>query len=321
MTRVLVTGASGFVGRTLCSALARSGYVVRAALRADRAMDACISEKCVVGAIGSSTDWTAALSGVDTVIHLAARAHVLGDKRENTELYFETNARGTQRLATAAAGAGIRRFINLSSIKVNGEQTTDRAYRESDLPHPVDAYGQSKWLAEKFVADIATKTGMEALNVRSPLVYGPAVRANFLRLLRWVDAEHPLPFGAINNSRSLVSVWNLADLLTNLVRNPVAPGRTWMASDGQDLSTPELIRRIATAMGRRPRLLSVPAGFLRVCGALVGRRDEVTRLCGSLTVDITPTRNELHWSPCLQVDEALALTVNWYLSEGRSIGG
>ena len=192
-------------------------------------------------------------------------------------------------LANASAQAGIRRFEYLSSVKVNGEETTDHAYTAYDEPHPQDAYGTSKWLAEKHLMEIAARTGMETVIVRSPLVYGPGVRANFLRLLRWVDKEWPLPLGAIENSRSLVSIWNLCDLLVHVLNHPLAPGRTWMVSDGEDLSTPELIRRLGSAMGRRVRLLPVPVGLLRLFGALIGRKAEITRLCGSLTVNIEQT--------------------------------
>jgi nucleoside-diphosphate-sugar epimerase len=317
VTRVLVTGATGFVGQTLCNVLARSGYVVRAALRSDRSIPDGVSEKSVVGDIGAATDWQAALRGVEVVVHLAARAHVIHDSPINSDLYVETNARGTERLAIASAHAGVRRFEYLSSIKVNGEETTDHAFSSHDEPRPRDDYGTSKWLAEKHVMEIAAKTGMEAVVVRPPLVYGPGVRANFLRLLRWADRQWPLPLGAIKNSRSLVSVWNLCDLLVLLLKHPSAPARTWMVSDGEDLSTPELVQRIALAMGRRARLWPVPEHMLRFVGALTGRKAEIGRLCGSLTVTIEETRRELGWSPPTNVDDALARTVYWYFTNGH----
>lgn len=316
MTRVLVTGATGFVGQTLCDVLTESGYVVRAALRNDRSIPPYISERAVVGDISATTDWRAALRDTDVVIHVAARAHILGDPSANSNLYIETNSRGTERLANASAGAGIRRFVYLSSVKVNGEQTTDRPYTTDDVPYPQDAYGTSKRLAEEHVSEVAAATDMEAVIVRSPLVYGPGVRANFLRLLRWVDKERPLPLGAIENTRSLVSIWNLCDLLVRVLEHPLAPGRTWMVSDGEDLSTPELIRRIASAMSRRVRLVPVPVHVLSLFGRLTGRKAEIARLCGSLAVDIDRTCSELGWSPPIEVDEALARTVAWYLAEG-----
>jgi nucleoside-diphosphate-sugar epimerase len=317
MTRILVTGATGFVGRTLCGVLAQSGHVVRAALRSDRLLPDGVSEKSIVGDIGSTTDWQGALRGVEVVIHLAARAHVINDSRFISDPYYETNTRGTERLANAAAQAGIRRFEYLSSVEVNGEETTGQAFSSHDEPQPRDAYGASKWLAESHVMEVAEKTGMEAVIVRPPLVYGPGVRANFLRLLRWADNEWPLPLGAIKNSRSLVSVWNLCDLLVLLLKHPSAPARTWMVSDGEDLSTPELIGRIAIAMGRRARLLPVPEQVLRFFGALIGRKAELARLCGSLTVTIEETRRELGWSPPIKVDDGLARTISWYLTSGR----
>jgi nucleoside-diphosphate-sugar epimerase len=312
MTRVLVTGATGFIGGVLCEALARTGYRVRAALRTDRAVPRAVAEKVVVGDIGSSTDWTQALEGVDLVIHAAARAHVLHPARDSANLYFEANERGTERLANIAAQMHVARFIYLSSVKVNGEETVAHAYTASDEPHPQDAYGLSKWHAEEHVAAASEHAAMQAVIVRPPLVYGPRVRANFLRLLRWVDRGWPLPFGAVRNARSLVNVWNLCDFLLLVLKHPSAPGRTWLVSDGEDLSTPDLIRRIGTAMGRRVKLPAVPVALLRSAAALVGRRGEVARLCGSLAVDITPTRAQLGWSPCVPVDEALERTVAWY---------
>jgi nucleoside-diphosphate-sugar epimerase len=317
MTRILVTGATGFVGHTLCEFLARSGYVVRAALRDDRPVPGCISEKAIVGDIAAATDWRAALRDVDLVLHIAARAHVLHDAKANSELYMETNAHGTRTLINTSAQAGVRRFGYLSSVKVNGEGTTDNAYSAYDEPRPVDPYGRSKWLAEKHVMEIGARTGMETVIVRSPLVYGPGVRANFLRMLHWVDKEFPLPLGAIQNHRSFVSIWNLCDLMVHVLKHPLASGRTWMVSDGEDLSTPDLVRRLASAMGRRAKLLPVPVGILRLLGALIGRNAEIGRLCGSLVVNIEPTRRELGWSPPTAVDEALARTVSWYLSESR----
>lgn len=314
---VLVTGAAGFIGRVLCETLARSGYRVRAALRSDRSLPAFI-QKELVGEIGSSTDWSAALDGVDYVIHAAARVHVMRDTV--ADLSFETNANGTRRLAAAAAAAGVKRFVFLSSIKVNGEETTDRAYSATDAPQPQDAYGHSKLAGEKYVQEIGASTSMSTAIVRPPLVYGPGVKANFLRLLHWVDRQRPLPFAAIENSRSLVSIWNLCDLLILLMQHPAAAGATWMVSDGEDLSTAELIRRLGQAMGRRVQMFSVPVGLLRFGGALVGRKMEVKRLCGSLAVDISWTRAQLGWSPVLSVNDSLARTVAWYLAEERSRG-
>ena len=318
MTRVLLTGATGFVGSALCEVLARAGYKVRAALRTDRAVPATVAEKVIVGDINSTTDWTQALDGVDAVIHAAARAHVLHPAQGSADLYFETNERGTERLANVSARMPVRRFVYLSSIKVNGEATRERAYAPGDEPRPQDDYGLSKWHAEQHVAAAAGANGMQAVIVRPPLVYGPGVRANFLRLLRLVHQGWPLPLGAVRNARSLASVWNLCDFLLLLLNHPKAPGRTWMICDGEDLSTPELIRRLGHAMGRQVRLLRVPVPLLQLCAGLLGHRAELARLCGSLQVDISQSRADLGWSPPVTVDESLARTVAWYLGAGHS---
>jgi UDP-glucose 4-epimerase len=231
---------------------------------------------------------------------------------------METNARGTLNLATQAAQAGVHRFIFLSSVKVNGEVTSVRPINSTDNPQPGDAYGESKWEGEKFALMVAARSAMEVAIIRSPLIYGPGVKANFLRLMQWVDNERLVPLGAVDNKRSLVSVWNLCDLILHLLTNPAASRRIWMVSDGEDLSTPQLIRRLATAMGRRVRMLPVPVSVLRCLGSCLGYGEEVTRLCGSLTVDIAQTRSDLGWSPPLSVDEALERTVRWYLSAAAS---
>ena len=315
MRRVLVTGATGFVGQQLCEQLARGGFVVRAALRTDRAVPACIAEKTICGDISGATRWGTALENVDLVVHAAARTHVLHETAANAKLYMETNADGTQALAAESVRRGIRRFIYLSSVKVNGEGSVQRVYRADDEPHPQDAYGASKWLAEQRLWATVANTPTHAVVVRPPLVYGPEVRANFLRLLRWVDHERLLPLAAIRNRRSLVSVWTLCDLLLRVLDHPAAVEHTWMVSDGEDVSTPDLVQRIAHAMRRRARLLSVPTTALRVAGGLLGKGAEVRRLCGSLTVDITPTCERLGWSPPLSMDEALARTASWYRSQ------
>jgi UDP-glucose 4-epimerase len=317
MTRVLVTGATGLVGQQLCEQLTRAGFLVRAALRTDRAVPACIAEKTVCGDINGATQWGRALENVDLVVHAAARTHVLHDSAANAKLYMETNADGTQALAAESARHGVRRFIYLSSVKVNGEGSARCAYRADDEPQPQDAYGASKWLAEQRLRATAANSPMHAVVVRPPLIYGPGVRANFLRLLHWVDQERVLPLAAIRNRRSLVSVWTLCDLLIRLLDHPAAPDRIWMVSDGEDISTPDLVQRIAHAMGRRARLLSIPTAVLRLAGGLLGAGAEVRRLCGSLTVDITPTCEQLGWAPPLSMKEALARTVSWYRSQGQ----
>lgn len=314
VTRVLVTGASGFVGQTLCEVLAAAGYRVRGALRGPRPMPASVAESAIVGEIDAGTGWESALADVELIVHLAARAHRISAASSEAELYAATNAWGTGRLADAAGAAGVRRLIYLSSVKVNGEGSTGRAYTARDAPHPEDVYGRSKWLGEQLLREAAARSRLEAVIVRPPLVYGPGVRANFLRLMHWVDEGWPIPLGSVNNRRSLVSIWNLCDLLLRLLTHPAAPGRVWMVSDGDDRSTPELIRAIARAMHRRVRLIPAPVALLRAAGAMTGRAADIRRLCNSLQVDMRETRRELAWSPPLAMDEGVARTARWYLS-------
>ena len=316
MNRVLVTGATGFVGAALCEQLASRGYQVRAAVRSARQLPEFIAEQIVIGDIGPATEWEPALRDVDHVVHAAARAHVMGDSIENSDLYFATNAQGTRRLAQAAAQSGVRRFLYLSTIKVNGEER-DRPYSPADIPHPEGMYAVSKLSGEEAVMQAAAAGSMHAAVIRPPMVYGVGVRANFLRLMSWVDRQWPLPLGAVDNRRSLVSVWNLCSLLTQMLSVDAAIGGTWRVSDMEELSTPGLIRRLAELMRRRPRLIPVPTPLLRMAGRLTGRSAEVDRLCGSLTVDATKTKQELGWSPPLTVTEGLARTVEWYSSRGQ----
>jgi len=317
---VLVTGANGFVGRALCQQLVQQGYRVRAAVRTAGLKPAGVAEELVMGDICAVTDWSGALRDAELVVHLAARVHMLRDDRDRSDPYLATNTRATQRLADAAARAGIRRLVYLSSIKVNGEQTAARSYTPFDEPQPQDAYARSKQLAEQYLMGLNAARALSVAIVRPPLVYGPCVRANFLRLLRWVDRGTPLPLAAVANRRSLVSVWNLCDLLVHLLEHPHASSHPWLVSDGEDLSTPQLIRRIAHAMERRALLLPVPSALLQWSAALLGRKQEIARLCGSLTVDIGATRRELQWSPPVSVDDGLARTVRWYLSTEHANG-
>jgi nucleoside-diphosphate-sugar epimerase len=316
MMRVLVTGANGFVGRQLCRLLTHRGYTVRAALRMDRGPVQDAAEHALVGEIGSATEWAAALAGVDCVVHGAARAHVMDDLPAESHLYMESNANGTARLAEASAAAGIRRLIYLSSVKVNGERSVAAPFSRDDSPNPSDAYAVSKWIGETRLREIASRSDMETATVRSPLVYGPEVRANFLRLMRLVDRQIPLPLGRIANARSLVSVWNLCDLIERLIRGSIPAQAVYMVSDGTDLSTPDLVRRIGAAMGRRVALLSIPVGVLRALANLTRKQAEFDRLCGTLTVDISATCRDLSWTPPVSVEEGIARTVDWYLTDG-----
>ncbi len=318
MARVLITGATGLVGRTLCPRLAEAGYQLRVILRNDRELPSYIAEKVVVGDIASVTDWGSSLAGVDVVVHAAARAHVLEshtdlrDPDNTLRCFTDINVTATERLAQAAAQQGVSRFVYVSSIKVNGEESGESPFDAECTPAPQDEYGKSKLAAELAIRSVATHRGMEFAIVRPPLVYGPGVQANFLRLMQWVDCERLLPLDAVKNQRSLVSVWNLSELILILLRHKSASGKVWLVADDETLSTPELIRKLAAALHRRVRLVSVPIPLIKFAAALAGRQREISRLCGSLTVDCLRTREMLGWRPTVTVDEGLARTAAWY---------
>jgi UDP-glucose 4-epimerase len=263
----------------------------------------------VVGNINAATDWQPALPGCNAVVHLAARVHVMNDKAQDPlALYRATNTEGTLNLARQAAQAGVERFIFISTIKVNGEGR-DEPYRESDAPAPEDAYAISKREAEQGLLQIAQDTGLEVVILRPPLVYGPGVKANFLRLLRTVERGWPLPLGAIRNRRSLLYLGNFVDAIRVCVEHPAAAGQTFLLDDGEAVSTPDLIRAVAHAMGRSARLLAVPVGVLELAGLLLGKRAAVARLAGSLHVDSSFIRSRLGWVPPYSMDAGLAATV------------
>jgi nucleoside-diphosphate-sugar epimerase len=297
-----------------------AGWTVRAAVRSEggpRLGDGV--ETVVVGDLADAPDLRAALTGIDAVIHLAGRAHVMRETAADSEGAFQrANVAATRRLAEQAVGAGVRRFVFLSSVKVNGERTVEQPFTETDPPTPGDAYGRSKWAAEQALHGIAAVTGLEVAVIRPPLVYGPGVKANFLRLLRLVERGVPLPLGSVRNRRSLMGVWNLCDLVMACVTHPGAAGETFLASDQEDLSTPDLIRAVATALGRPARLVPFPVGLLRVAGRLLGQGDAVERLVGSLQVDSAKATRVLGWTPPVSIEEGLRRTVEWYLATMQS---
>lgn len=323
MSRVLVTGAGGFVGRTLCPMLAAAGHRVVAAVRRDAGAGSLPdAEVRAVGDIGPDTEWADALAGVDVVVHLAARVHVMDERAADPEgEYRRVNADGTRRLAEAAASGGVRRMVLISTLKVMGEETpAGRPFTEADTPAPQDAYGRSKHAGEQALFAVAADSGLEAVVVRPPLVYGPGVGGNMLALLRLVDRGLPLPLGAIDNARSLISVGNLADAVIRCAEAPAAAGATFLVRDGEDVSTPGLIRMLARAMGRPARLMPVPVSLLALAGRLTCRSAAVSRLTGSLHVDDSLIRRQLGWTPPQSVVQGFADTAAWYAAHRGHIG-
>ncbi|MBM7049044.1 MULTISPECIES: SDR family oxidoreductase [Rhizobium] len=302
---ILVTGATGFVGQALCAELSRRQMEYRPVSRAPR------SGFVAIGAIDGGTDWSDALVGVDVVMHLAARVHVMNESAADPLAAFRAvNVDATVNLARQAARAGVRRFLFLSSIKVNGEETArDKPFKASDVPRPEDAYGRSKLEAEEALQAVAAETGMDVVIIRPPLVYGPGVKANFASLMRWAKRPFPWPFGNVVNRRSLVFVGNLVDFMLLCVRHPAVGNRVFLISDGEDLSIGELIAKLSAAAGRRALMLPVPPSLLEGLAALLGRRAAAQRLLGSLQVDIGETIAIASWSPPYSVEEGLALTV------------
>ncbi len=310
--KVLVTGATGFVGQLLCAQLSRRGHEVRGVARGTSRVAAPAVLTVNVEEIGPTTDWTAAVEGADAVVHLAARVHILGDAAADTLAeYRRTNVEGTRSLAAASVRAGVRRLVLLSSAKVYGERST-RPFREGDVTHPEDAYAVSKLEAEEALKEALAGAQTKWTILRPPLVYGPGVRANFLRLMRTVARGTPLPLARIDNRRSLVYVGNLVDAIEGCLQAEAAAGRTWPLNDGEDLSTPELVRRLARALNKPARLVPVPVPLLRLAGALSGKAATVDRLVESLQVDATAIRTVLQWTPPYSVDQGLVETVRWF---------
>ncbi len=260
------------------------------------------------------TDWTPALKNVDQVVHLAARVHSMNENSADLLAeFYRVNVEGAANLLRQAAAAGVRRFVFLSSIKVNGEFTVAcQRFAADDVPTPGDAYGISKHEAEQVLRQIAAETNMEFVVLRPPMVYGPGVKGNFFRLMQAIDKRRPLPLGGIKNQRSLIYLGNLVDAIRLCLTHPKAAGKTFMVSDGDDVSTPELVRRVAAALSLRPFLVPVPVSWIRWAGGVLGKQGAVDRLLGSLCVDITPLREELGWTPPYTMQAGLESTAQWY---------
>jgi nucleoside-diphosphate-sugar epimerase len=304
-SKLLLTGASGFVGRRLASGLIEQNADLICSVR--ERMHIAGADCRVVADLGPTTDWRHCLDGVVSVIHCAARVHVLREREADPlRLFREVNVAGTLALAEQAATAGVQRFIFLSSVKVNGETTSaGHPFSEECAPRPVDPYGISKFEAEQALFDLGRRTGMAITVIRPPLVYGPGVGANFLSMLQWVQRGTPLPFGSIRNRRSFVYVENLVSLITCCVHSPSAENQVFLVSDGCDMSTPELLRKCATSLSVISRLFPCPPSILIWMARLAGRRSVADRLCRSLQVDIGKARRVLGWAPPYTVEQGL----------------
>ena len=315
--RVLITGGHGFVGTHVSRLLVMRGFDVTATVRA-------LQHERDIGGVSylaleletEAAAWIEALRPVNCVIHLAAHVHKMHSAGTDTEAFRRTNVVGTQLLAERAIAAGVRRFIYLSSVKVHGEGGDHEiVYHVDDPPSPQDDYARSKWEAEQLLWEICSRSDMRLAVIRPPLVYGPGVRANFRRLLQIANLGLPLPLGSLQNRRSLLGVWNLADFIALCIEADRACGRTWLVADGEDLSTPQLITSLAHHLNRPARLFRFPPRWLRMVGQLLARGAEIDRLCYSLRVDISRTREMLGWTPPMPVDAGLSLTAAAYLAE------
>lgn len=316
---ILLTGATGFVGGAVLESVSK-GFSVRVALRSLDAFFVPDGLEVFKASLKPDQNWKNVLVGVLSVIHCAARVHVMKDQSSDPLTEFrQVNVEGTLNLARQAAAANVKRFVFISSIKVNGEVTAEGVcYKADDIPAPLDQYGVSKMEAEHGLRAIAAETGMEVVIIRPVLVYGPGVKANFLDMMRWLNKGVPLPFGAIHNRRSLVALDNLVDLIVTCIDHPAAANQTFLVSDGEELSTSELLRRMGVALGKPACLLPVSSSLLEVGAAMFGKKAFAQRLCGSLQVDISKTRELLGWSPPVSLDEALRHTAVHFLAQKRS---
>lgn len=310
--QILVTGSTGFVGKEVVKHLQKLRFRVHATAR--RKIDNASALYHVVDGAGPNTNWSIALNNCDVVIHLAARVHVLQDPAADPLVEFrKVNLHGSVNLARQAAQAGVKRFVYVSSIKVNGEFTDlGHPFKESDEPDPQDPYAISKWEAEQALHMISRDTGMEVAIVRPPLVYGPGVKANFAKLLKLVDHGVPLPLANVRNSRSLIYVGNLVDALVVCATHPAAAGQTFLVSDGEDVSTPHLIRAMAIALDRPARLIPMPIALMRCAAKMLGKLPAIERLTQSLVIDSSKIRAELNWTPPYTMAQGLRATAEWY---------
>jgi len=317
--KILVTGATGFIGTQLSETLAKSGHQVRNTARS-LAPSGPTTRELITCDLESANSLDHLTTGCDAIVHLAGRAHVMSDNPATSEsLYLSTNVDVTKKLAQSAARTGVKRMILMSSVKVNGESTTiDVPFTAQDTPNPQDPYGRSKAQAEQALWDVTSASELEGVVIRPPLVYGPGVRANFASLIGIVDRGFPLPLGSIRNKRSFVSVDNLIDCIATALQSSNAAGQTFLVSDGNDLSTPELIRSIASALHKSPTLFPFPPVLLKLAATSAGKRSAYDRLCGSLTVDIALTKQKLSWTPPFTVQDSMQRTVDAFIQSRDS---
>ena len=308
MKKILVTGGSGFIGQSLCETLSKSG---RSVLGAVRNLNSILISKNIkhipVGDIAFKKNWKDLLVDVDGIVHCAGRAHKMIDTK-NLDTYSLTNLNGTKYLAEQAAEVGVKRLVFLSSVKVNGESTdqiTKQKFSHKDTSNPQDFYARSKLEAEKTLWEISSRTGLEVVVVRLPLVYGNTVKGNLAKLIKLVKSGIPFPLSLVKNQRSMIGIDNLVDLLNHCIDNPNASGKTFLASDGQDLSTPEIIKFIASSMRKKANLFPFPISMLKFLGSVFGRSEEINRLVGSLRIDNSFTKEILNWTPPVSVEEGI----------------
>ena len=317
MSRILITGANGFVGSAVCKYLRQSGYHMLTGTT--RRSGLGVGPEGVpmyhVPEVGPDTDWSKAVSGADSVVHLAARVHVMKDRSVDPLAAFRrVNTEGTKVLAAQAATAGVKRFVYVSTVKVAGETSPKTGFSERNPAKPEDAYGISKWEAEQALTEITKATAMEVVILRPPLVYGPGVKGNFLSLFKAIQKGSLLPLGAIQNKRSLLYVQNLADVIAKTILHPNAGNQTFFVSDAETVSTPDLVRKIAMALGKNPRLFNFPLNLLQIAGTMSGKSSAVERLLGSLTIDSDHIRKKLSWEQPYSMEEGLKETANWFNS-------
>ncbi|MBU1339998.1 MAG: SDR family oxidoreductase [Proteobacteria bacterium] len=310
-TTILITGINGFLGRGIVKAMQESGYLVKGTVRSANGNKCSIEDDpriFITGEIDEQTDWGEALDGIDVVVHLVARVHVMNDVSDDPLAAFrKVNTAGTLNMARQAVTAGVKRIVFISSIKVNGEGTGDKkvVFSEVDIPDPQDPYAVSKWEAEQGLMAIAKETGLEVVIIRPPLVYGPGVKANFRSLMKWVIRGVPLPLGAVDNKRSLVALENLVSFIIHCMEHPKAAGELFLISDGEDVSTTELLQKMARAFGKRSFLIPVPVSLMFFVARMLGKNNIADRLFGSLLIDSSKARNLLGWKPVVSMVEGL----------------